>query len=213
MRNTIFTILLALLTLSVNAQERNEIGFLLGTTYYMGDYNTSTQFFQPSPAGGLLFRSNLSEYYSIRLSGLFGLVKGSHNPNNYHLPGDTPPFSTSVLEFEAVFEFGFLPYDTEISRKRNFSPYALAGIGAANISGAFIPHVPFGIGLKYSPANRWTIGLEWRLHKTFNDNIDGYINVTDSPRSIIHNNDWFAYGGFLVSFRLVNNGAICPAYE
>lgn len=179
----------------------------------MGDYNPNRHFYQPSPSGGILFRRNLSEFYAIRLSGLYGFVKGSHNPESFYLPGETPAFSKSVLEVEAVIEIGFLPFNTEISRHRKFTPYALTGIGVANISGDYIPHVPMGIGIKYSPINRWTIGLEWRLHKTFNDNIDGYTNVSDSPRSIIHNNDWFAYAGFLVSFRLVNKGALCPAYE
>lgn len=213
MRNIVFTLLLASLVFSTQAQERNEIGFLAGTSYYMGDYNPKGQFYQPGPAVGVLFRNNLSEFYSIRLSGLYGMIKGSHNPDNFYLPGVTPAFSSSVFEFEAVIEIGFLPYNTEISSHRKFSPYALAGFGAASISGSFIPHIPFGLGVKYSPANRWTVGLEWRLHKTFNDNIDGYTNVSDEPRSIIHNNDWFAYAGFLVSFRLVNKGAICPAYE
>ncbi|MDD2197191.1 MAG: DUF6089 family protein [Bacteroidales bacterium] len=213
MRNIVCTLLLASFVISIQAQERNEIGFSLGTTYYMGDYNPNTHFYQPSPAGGILFRRNMSDFYSIRLSALYGFIKGSHNPKNFYLPGETPAFSKSILEVEAVIEIGFLPFNTEISRYRKFTPYALTGIGVANISGDFISHIPIGIGIKYSPVNRWTIGLEWRLHKTFNDNIDGYANVTDSPRSIIHNNDWFAYAGFLVSFRLVNKGALCPAYE
>lgn len=213
MKRTAFTLLLAMLAIVVQAQERNEMGALLGSTYYMGDYNPSTQFYRPKPAGGLLYRRNLSNFYSIRLSALIGSVAGEHNPDNFFLPGDTPAFSKTFIDIDAVAEIGFLPFHTGMSRPRRITPYALVGVGAAMISNDITAHIPMGIGVKYSPAHRWTVALEWRLHKTFYDNMDDYMNLTDGSRSILHNNDWFGFGGILITYRLINNKAVCPAYE
>lgn len=202
-----------MLGLTVQAQERNEMGVLLGSSYYMGDYNPSTHFYKPKPAGGVLYRRNFTNFYALRISALLGMVEGEHNPNNFFLPGQTIPFNKLLVDFKAILEVGFLPFHTGMSKPRMFSPYAIVGVGGAMIFEDFTAHIPMGIGVKYSPAHRWTIALEWTLHKTFYDNMDGYMNITDPPRSILHNNDWYGFAGIVASFRLVNNKAICPAYE
>jgi hypothetical protein len=142
-----------------------------------------------------------------------GGLKGSHSNEKYFLPGATPSFSNQIIEADIAAEFGFLPFSTRQSHHKNLSPYVIVGAGAAYINGSIIPHIPMGIGFKYSPIERMSIGFEWRIHKTFYDSIDGYINVSDKPRSFIHNNDWFGIAGIIVTYRLINKGAICPAYE
>ena len=52
--------------LSVQAQ-RNEVGVLLGTTYYLGDLNPSKQFFLTKPAGGLIYRYIISSRWALKL--------------------------------------------------------------------------------------------------------------------------------------------------
>ena len=207
--STSFLIMLCLASFS---QEKNDLGIITGTSYYFGDLNLGTQFYQPSPAIGFIFRNNRSDMFSLRFSGMLGSLKGSA-PQNYYLPNSPSNFSTKLFSLEATCEIGFLPFHTFFSQSRKFSPYVVLGTGLAYSNGYFIPNIPFGIGAKYSPANRWTIGLEWRLHKTFFDEIDGYQNVTSSPRSFAHNNDWFGVAGFFVTYRLINKGAVCPAYK
>ncbi len=73
--------------------------------------------------------------------------------------------------------------------------------------------LPVGLGMKYSPINRWALGLEWRFYKTSYDGIDGYINTTSPPRSLIHNNDWFSMAGFFATYRIFKQSALCPAYR
>jgi hypothetical protein len=203
---------LILLCLASFSQEKNDLGIITGTSYYFGDLNPGTQFYQPSPAFGFIFRNNRSDMISLRFSGMLGSLKGTA-PQSYYLPNNPEGFSTRLFSLETTCEIGFLPYHTFFSQTRSFSPYVVLGAGLAYSNGYFMPNIPFGIGAKYSPANRWTIGLEWRLHKTFFDQIDGYQNITSNPRSFIHNNDWFGIAGFFVTYRLINKGAVCPAYK
>lgn len=207
------TIFSSLFTFS---QERNDIGLLAGTSYYMGDFNLGTQFYQPSPALGVLFRHNLNKFYSLKLSGTHGYVNGSHNPSNHYLPlmpnSNFNSFSKQLIDINGAVEIGFRSFGTRSADAHSISPYVTVGIGVAFIDRDILVNIPFGIGLKYTPFNRWTFGAEWRLHKTFTDDIDHYSTHT-TQRFRIHNFDWVGIGGLFVSYRLVRKGAICPAYD
>jgi hypothetical protein len=210
---TIFIALLILLTLSTKSQERVDIGAIIGASYYLGDYNPGTQFYRSMPAIGVTLRRNLNDLYAIRFSGIMGGVQGSHSNDKFFLPGDTPDFSSRIINLESALEIGFIPFSTRSSQNRVVAPYVLVGIGGVYVNNSIIFHIPFGIGAKYSPAHRWSIGLEWRLHKTFNDQIDNYINVSERPKSFIHNNDWFGIAGFVLTYRVPNEGTICAVYK
>ncbi len=210
-------ILLILLSLafivSTKAQERNGIGVFAGTSYYFGDYNQSTQFYQPSPSGGILFKHNFSKLYSFRIAANTGSIQGIHIEDNAFLyPRITPSFRLQFYNAEAVIEIGFLHFDTKQRGRHNFSPYVSLGAGILYINNISV-QIPMGVGIKYTPHNRWAIGAEWRVHKTFSDNLDLYVNHSASPRSFIHNNDWIGIAGIFVSYRLINKRVICPTYE
>ncbi|PKP36936.1 MAG: hypothetical protein CVT98_06775 [Bacteroidetes bacterium HGW-Bacteroidetes-15] len=212
MRSILITLFLLTSSIAIS-QERNDFGVVVGTSYYMGDYNLSTQFYQPSPSIGALLKHNFTNLFALRLSASYGNLKGSHSNDNFYLPGNTSNFTKTFIEANLVAEFGFLPFSIRQSHQNKFSPYVLIGAGGAYINGSIVPQFPMGIGLKYSPINRLSVGIEWRLHKTIYDSIDQYKNISEEPRSIIHNNDWFGIAGIVVTYRLINKGAICPAYE
>ncbi len=191
------------------SQERNDFGVLLGSSYYLGDFNVGQQFYQPLPAFGALFRHNLSSMYSLRLSGAFGWVKGSYDASDHFLPFNPNPFNYTLVEFEGVVEIGFLPFDTKQGTKNRITPYVVLGIGGAYVNSRFIGHLPMGLGVKYSPMDRWAIGFEWRLHKTAFDKMDNF----EIDGGIVTNKDWFSIAGLFVSYRLFKQGATCPAYK
>ncbi|RPH33944.1 MAG: hypothetical protein EHM93_02940 [Bacteroidales bacterium] len=197
---------------SIKSQERRDIGLQAGGSYYMGDYNQGTPMYQPSPSFGLLFRYNLNKYYSLRLSASYNGLKGNYTSSNFYLPGVTGSFSKQLIEAEGLCEMNFMSFNTKCLNKDNFTPYVIFGFGAAYVGGEIIPHLPFGVGVKYCPLPRITIGWEWRLSKTFSDNIDNYNNVYDGSKAIFHNNDWFSFVGLFVTFRLYKNNT-CPVYE
>ncbi|HPE17887.1 MAG TPA: DUF6089 family protein [Tenuifilaceae bacterium] len=195
------------------SQERKDIGLLAGTSYYLGDYNPGTQFYQPSPLFSILGKYNFNDFYTLRLSASYGWLKGSPKSDAVYNPISTEPFSKQLLALELDGEINFMSFDSRQHEKQNFSPYLLLGIGVAYEGSSLFPHIPIGFGVKYSPRGRFTFGAEWRLHKTFNDNIDGHVNITDIRKSFIHNNDWFGIAGLFVTYRLENSSELCPTYR
>lgn len=195
------------------SQERKDLGIQVGGSYYIGDYNYGKPLYQTSPSVGLIFRYNINYYYSIRLSGNYSMLKGSYSTFNSYLPGITGSFSKQLIESEALFELNFMSFNTKHLKKSNFAPYVLFGVGGAYIGGEVLPQLPFGLGIKYCPMSRFTIGWEWRLSKTFTDNIDDYNNVYDGSKAIFHNNDWYSFFGLFITYRFHNNKFTCPVYE
>jgi hypothetical protein len=205
-------IFLALNTLT-KSQERKDLGIQVGGTYYIGDYNVKMPFYQPSPGFGIIYRYNLNKYNSLRLTASYGKLKGSYQPSKGYLPGLTGSFSKQVIEMNGLYEINFMSFNTKHLNKDNFSPYVILGLGVAYIGGEIIPNFPFGFGIKYCSASRITVGCEWKLSKTFNDNIDNYQNVNDGTKAILHNNDWFSFVGLFITFRLYNYKNTCPVYK
>jgi hypothetical protein len=210
-----FLVLLALFFLIslCKSQEKRDIGINAGGSYYMGDYNQGTPLYQPSLSAGVIFRYNLNKYYSLRLSAGYIGLKGSFSSLNQYLPGEPGSFTKRIIEVNGLCEINFMSFNTKHLNKDNFSPYVLLGMGTAYIGGDIVPNFPFGVGIKYCPVSRITIGLEWKLSKTFNDKIDNYENVHDGSKAILHNNDWFSFAGLFITFRLYNYNNTCPVYQ
>jgi hypothetical protein len=206
-------LLLFLLNSEVQSQEKRDVGIQLGGNYYIGDYNQGTPLYQTSPALGVIFRYNLNKYNSLRLSASYGGLKGSYSSLKQYLPGVPNSFSKNVIETEGLYEFNFMSFNTKHLKNDNFTPYVILGIGGAYAGGEIIPHLPFGIGVKYCPISRITVGWEWRFSKTFSDKIDNYENVHDGANAIFHNNDWFSFVGLFITFRLYNYNNTCPVYK
>ena len=81
--------------------QRNEVGLLFGTTYYLGDLNPSKQFFLTKPAGGIIYRYIFNARWALKLDGIYGTVQGDdgsfasaplvHGPSHAFLPGPRFP--------------------------------------------------------------------------------------------------------------------------
>jgi len=197
----------------VESQERKDIGVMVGTSYYIGDYNLGEQFYQPSLFLGGMLKHNFNSFYSVRAVLGYGWLKGSHSDNDFFLPPDQLPFSRQLVFGELDAEINFLPFDSRKHNRENISPYILLGFGIVYNGPVVTQHIPLGIGIKYSPEGRLTLGAEWCLRKTFSDKLDGYTNISDGRRSFVHNNDWFGIAGLFVTYRLSNKEALCPAYR
>jgi len=183
----------------------------LGGNYYYGDFNESLPLQSPALGIGVIFRYNFDKHYSIRASAQYGSISGSYN-GNYYLPGTFPStFSKSYLDAQIMGEFNFLSFSPIGERKKKITPFVNLGIGISQVGGAFIPNLPFGIGVKYTPIQRHTVAIEWRFQKTMVDNIDNYMPLNSN--AIIHNNDWLAFVGLTYTYRLYNNSEICPVYK
>ncbi len=198
---------------TAHSQEKRDLGLQLGGSYYIGDYNLGTQLYQPLTAIGVIYKYNFNNFYTARVSAIYGGLRGSYNPSSHFLPGKTGSFSKRLIEAEALSEINLLAFDTHQYKKENFTPYVIVGIGVAYVDGQIMPHFPFGIGIKICTGSRTAVGVEWRMHKTITDSIDSYENPDGGRKAILHNNDWFSFAGLFLTYRLYNNGYTCPAYR
>ncbi|SDB95860.1 type IX secretion system protein PorG [Williamwhitmania taraxaci] len=213
MRKLFFVSIFLILSLWAVSQNKTDIGFRLGATYYIGDYNESLPFSSPSFAGGGFIKYNFNDYYAARFGLSGGSYTGSYNASAGYLPAAGGAFSSLIIDGCAAFEVNFLPFSPLASKGKRMSPFTSIGIGVSYDNGQIIPVIPLSIGVKYRPAPRWTVGVEWILTKTFSDKMDGYTNLTDQKKTIFHNNDWYSVAGLFITFRLLNNRTVCPVYQ
>lgn len=211
---------LLLNSLFVTAQN-NEIGLLLGGTYYQGDINTSKLFQSPFVAGGILYRHNFSTRYSLRGSIFMGkLIANDANSNYIYQQIRNHSFSSTIVDYTLQCEFNFfeyLPNDPDF----NSTPYVSTGLTFVIAGSTPKPYqiaIPMGIGFKYSYSPRISTGIEWTYRKTFTDYIDSTIGYEESgykgrQEGYSHDNDWYSFIGIFLSYKfsLAKEG-VCPAY-
>jgi hypothetical protein len=157
-------------------------------------------------------------------------------------------FSRNFIDFNTGIELGFRPLEPVVHRmNERFTPYLFIGVGItilyadpnastedarsayslypriygnSDINSGTIQafNIPIGIGFKYSPWQRWTIGGEWQFKKTFSDDIDRFNNVKPSDinnnkeGSLFLNTDWMSFFGVSISYRLAVKSK-CPSFK
>jgi len=213
MKKVIILICGIFLTISTYAQ-RSELGVMLGTSYYLGDINPSSQFYNPNFAAGLVYRYNLNPHWALKLNALYGKVEAS-DADFGELRNLS--FKSHVLEFSAQAELNFFQYFTG-SKTHRFSPYIFAGIAifsynpqamdsvgvwhdlqplgtegqgtiespSKKVYGLTQLSIPFGIGFKFSVSKMVCIGAEWGIRKTFMDYLDD-VSTTYVDKNLLAN--------------------------
>jgi hypothetical protein len=157
-------------------------------------------------------------------------------------------FSRNFIDFNTGIELGFRPLEPVVHRmNERFAPYLFIGVGItilyadsnakeedARSAYSLYPriygtsdvntgtvqafNIPIGIGFKYSPWKRWTIGAEWQFKKTFSDDIDRFNNIKPSELnnnkegSLLMNTDWISFVGVSISYRLAIKSK-CPSFK
>jgi hypothetical protein len=213
-------IIIILLFLSVNRVSPSgfETGLFGGTSYYIGNINTSTHFYSLSPAAGAIFKYNFNDHYSLRANFNFGRIRADDLDfkNPLHQTRNAR-FINNFYDFSLQGEFNFLPFRTTIFR-RPVSTYVTAGLAWTIMdSEGYVqgrPNLPFGVGVKYGFSRRATLGMEWALKKNFSDNIDGVrsFGQFNSP-SLVHNNDWVSLAGIFLTVKPFERRGDCPVYR
>jgi|SRR6185312_538310 len=201
-----------LATVSSYAQKgTSEIGVFLGGSFYLGDLNPNGFFKFTQPALGAIYRYNINNRFSARLSALFGTVEAFDNQsNNSYQQARNLNFKSPIEEISGQFDFNFFEY--EISNpKYNFSPYIFGGFGffrmnpQGEINGQWVdlqplhtegqgtrfntdapyhliqPCIPFGIGIKVTVLKIFCVSIEWGLRKTFTGYIDDVSGSYPNP--------------------------------
>jgi hypothetical protein len=203
----VFTLLLLCNISPLIFAQKSEVGFLVGTSFYMGELNPSTPFAASQFAGGIFYRYNINGRFALRGNLLFATVAGSDAKTNKNNPRNLS-FTSPITELSAIFEINFMELNPAVtSGKKNwFSPYLFGGIAVFNFNpkaeyegvmyalqplgteGQGLPGmprkyaltsiaIPFGLGFKINFAKRISVGIEWGMRFTFTDYLDDVSTV------------------------------------
>lgn len=186
MRKLLLMLMVLLPAARMSAQDdpqyRMEIGAGVGTVSYEGDFNGNV-LKNMQPMFSALWRYNFDPYKDLRLSATYGKLKGSSKDVDTYYPDyatEEYSFNSNLLDVSLVFEYNFWPYGTgrDYRGAKRLTPYIYGGIGATSASGGgsksvFTANVPIGLGVKYKLNERMNLGLDWGIHFSLSDELDG----------------------------------------
>ena len=159
-----------------------EVGGGIGAVTYLGDFN-SNLFRDMQPMGSLLAKYRIDPRQALALNISYGKLKGSSSNEKTYYPDSIKDYSfkTNLVDVGLRYEYNFWPYGTgqEYRGAKRLTPYIYIGMGATIAKAdtadktevAF--NLPLGGGVKYKMADRLNLGVEWTIHFTTSDMLDG----------------------------------------
>ncbi|MEM9051463.1 MAG: DUF6089 family protein [Bacteroidota bacterium] len=212
-----FAIFFLILGVSAKSQY-HEIGFMVGTSYYIGDINPQFHIpVEPNLGGGLIYRYNFNDRVAFKGSILYNRIyahdedsKDTWQENrNLH-------FRNDIFEFSGQVEINFLSYEVG-DRRRPSSPYLFVGLALfrhnpeAEFDGRWIDlqplgtegqgiegfddrypltqiSIPFGVGFKFNITGSFAGSVEWGMRRTFTDYLDDVSTVYVDQGILIEEN-------------------------
>ncbi len=157
-----------------------EIGGGIGAVSYLGDFNSSIVG-NIQPMGTVLLRRVLNPYMDVTANVSYGQLKGSYSSSNTFYPeyqGQTYSFSNPLVDLSLRYEYNFWPYGTgrDYRGAKPLTPFVFGGLGGTytHTSGTVLAtNLLLGAGVKYKAAPRLNIILDWGIHFTTSDKLDG----------------------------------------
>jgi len=184
----VYCLLLLFAVLPIQAQDdpeyRMEMGGGIGVIGYLGDFNSKlTKNLQPMST--IMARYNFNPYMGLKLNASYGKIKGSSKDVKTYYPiyAEQPyTFNNQLVDVALTYEYNFWPYGTgrDYRGAQRLTPFVFGGLGFTYVKlknsdkkNDFTANVPIGLGLKYKVTERMNLGLEWAIHLSMSDNLDG----------------------------------------
>ncbi|GEM_PF-583278 len=205
----------------------DEIGLMGGCCYYNGEICPVKPFYNPQIAFGAMIRHGFSPRFALAFEALrLKFIGADADFDNPYQNARNAKFENEVIELALQMEFNFLPL-IKGSKNKYATPFIAAGPGLA--IGSF-PHeglqlcIPFGVGVKISPTERFTATIEWKYRKLFTDMLDHIDDDLYDPqygveytkqRSFLGNTDMYAFLGVSLAFQIssTKGSKSCSAYR
>ncbi|HET6559014.1 MAG TPA: DUF6089 family protein [Prolixibacteraceae bacterium] len=227
MKQFIIVFLIALMVFKAQAQPSLDIGFFGGAGTYFGDMTKVDFSKSVNPAYGAFVRYNFNPRYALRFNVLNGTIGAdgefdnqlwTRNPETGEMVSEWS-FDKNVMDISLQFEWNFFKYIVG-DKETPHSTYIFGGVGMQNyeFSDFYAPPggpnsevaatIPFGLGFKFNLSRRIGLGFEGGLRKTFSDKLDnlddplGYPSSEPKYTDSYHNNDWTAYAGIHLVYKL-----------
>ena len=120
-------------TMAQQFRPNTEIGILLGTSYYLGDLNT-THFNQPSFAAGLIIRKNIDRRFTYKAEVMYLNIKSDERNSDDEIAKDRGlHFKSPIYELSGQVEFNFLPFQPD-NPLYTWTPYVYTGVSIFNFN-------------------------------------------------------------------------------
>lgn len=222
MKKVLLFAMLFFVTLGAKAQwdeeYKMEIGAGLGFVGYLGDYSSSlTKNLQP--IGSVVFRRVFNPYMALKANVGYGKLKGVRTGEKSYYPYPEKlvhDFNNTLVDGTVSFEYNFWPYGTgrDFKGAQRLTPFVFLGVGGTYVKapskGVFALNVPIGVGVKYKAAKRVNLGLEWAMHISGSDKLDG---VTDpymiKSSGLFKNTDCYHVLQFTVTYSFAEKCRTC----
>ncbi len=197
MKKFLVTSLLSLFMGTVSFAQYSEIGLLGGMSFYMGDLNPDMPFKDVRPAGGLFYRYNFNDRFSVRAAAHIGYVVGyDANSSDTAQMARNLSFESWLFDFSVTGEFNFFKYAPGDMRHW-ITPFLFGGISVfkfnprAELNGEMWELQPLGTEgqgttfypdrQKYSLFNAaipFGLGVKVNLSKTFSVGLEWGMRYT-----------------------------------
>ena len=182
LKRVLFSVLLSTIAVGLSAQEdpeyRAEVGGGIGLVSYQGDFNGNL-FKDVQPMFTVLGRYKFNPRMALAMNISIGKIKGSsRNAKTYYPLTEDIDFSHGLVDVGFRYEYNFWPYGTgrEYRGAQRLTPYIYIGLGATFVKPEKMEvalNLPIGAGVKYKVAERVNLALEWTMHFTGSDMLDG----------------------------------------
>lgn len=169
-----------------DADFRMEIGGAIGTSFYLGDVNT--KFYKNAgPSVGVVWRYLFDPRNVLKANLTYGKIKGASDISIDYYPASletgvsTNPlnysFSSSVVDLSCLYEVNFWPYGyyQDYAGHKRLTPFLQLGLGLTYMGypKSVTANIPMGAGIKYRLGKRWNLALDWTIHFSMSDKMDG----------------------------------------
>ena len=179
---------------------RLELGGGVGLLTYLGDFN-SNLIKNTQPMFSLLAKYKFDPRQALALNVSYGTLKGSAKYEKSYYPNiqEDYSFKNNVLDVGLRYEYNFWPYGTgeEYRGAKRLTPYIYIGLGVTACKAGKTEmgvNLPVGAGVKYKAADRVNVALEWTMHFTSNDRLDGIEDPYGIKRSgLFKNTDCYSH--------------------
>ncbi len=151
-----------------------EFGLMGGTSYYIGDTQKHI-FMNPRYTGGAMVNVKFDRRWSVTAKAQYIDIA--------YMDGDTKG-GNQIIHADLTAEFNFFQFDIKQydPKIKPVTPYIFLGIGFSmygNKFGNSAPNIPFGFGVKWKMAPRWTLNLAWQHQMYFFFDAD---NLENKPK-------------------------------
>ncbi len=168
---------------------RLELGAGAGLMTYIGDFNGNPlKGIRPGATLVAKYKPNPRMAWALNLG--YGSLKGSSSKTSTWYPDlkeHVADFSSSLVDLSVRYEYNFWPFGTgrEYFGAKKITPFVAFGLGLtfgnAKVTqqgeqtrkNTVAAQLPIGVGVKFKVASRLNLAVEWMMHFTGGDKLDG----------------------------------------